>query len=72
MTARVDFSLAPGAVSETVEVSASAALLNTETSTVGQVIDNQANRRTPPERPQLPRACSTNDRRRARPGQPVR
>ena len=41
MTARVDFSLAPGAVSETIEVSASAALLNTETSTVGQVIDNR-------------------------------
>ena len=41
MTARVDFSLAIGAVAETVEVSASAALLNTETTTVGQVIDNK-------------------------------
>jgi outer membrane receptor protein involved in Fe transport len=41
MTARVDFRLAPGAVAETIEVSASAALLNTETTIVGQVIDNR-------------------------------
>ena len=41
MTARVDFSLAVGTVAETVEVSAAAALLNTETSSVGQVIDNR-------------------------------
>lgn len=41
MTARVDFALTVGAVAETVEVSAAAALLNTETTTVGQVIDNR-------------------------------
>ena len=41
MTARADFALAVGGVAETVEVSASAALLNTETTTVGQVIDNR-------------------------------
>jgi hypothetical protein len=41
MTARVDFKLAPGAVAETIEISAAAALLNTETTTVGQVIDNR-------------------------------
>ena len=41
MTARVDFTLAVGAVAETIEVSAAAALLNTETTTVGQVIDNR-------------------------------
>jgi hypothetical protein len=41
MTARVDFTLAVGAVAESVEVSAAAALLNTETTSVGQVIDNR-------------------------------
>lgn len=41
MTARVDFTVAIGTVAEAVEVSASAALLNTETSVVGQVIDNR-------------------------------
>jgi hypothetical protein len=39
---RLDFVLKPGAVSETVEVSASAALLDSETSTVGQVISNKS------------------------------
>ena len=39
--ARLDFSLSPGALAETVEVSASAALLDTETSTVGQLIANK-------------------------------
>ena len=40
-TARVDFELAIGAVAETVNVTASAQLLNTETTDVGQVIDNK-------------------------------
>ncbi|HYO80338.1 MAG TPA: carboxypeptidase-like regulatory domain-containing protein, partial [Bryobacteraceae bacterium] len=39
-TARLDFSLQIGEVSETVNVEASAALLQTETSTVGTVIDS--------------------------------
>jgi hypothetical protein len=39
---RLDFSLKPGALSETVEVSASAALLDSETATVGQVISNKS------------------------------
>ena len=41
MTARVDVTLAVGTVAETVEVSATAALLNTETTSVGQVINNR-------------------------------
>jgi hypothetical protein len=40
-TARVDFVLKPGAVVERIEVSAARALLDSETSTVGQVIDNK-------------------------------
>src|SRR5216684_3271053 len=40
-TARVDFTLRPGAVTETVSVSASATLLNSETTMVGQVIENK-------------------------------
>src|SRR5215471_10538224 len=39
---RLDFTLKPGAVTETVQVSASAALLNSESSEVGQVITNKA------------------------------
>jgi hypothetical protein len=39
--ARVDFELSVGAVAESVVVSASATLLNTETTEVGQVIDNK-------------------------------
>lgn len=39
--ARVDFALKVGTVAERVEVSAAAALLDSETSTVGQVIDNK-------------------------------
>jgi hypothetical protein len=39
--ARVDFELKPGAVVESIDVSASAVLLNTETTDVGQVIDNK-------------------------------
>lgn len=39
--ARIDFTLKPGSVVETVNVSAAAALLDSETATVGQVIDNK-------------------------------
>jgi outer membrane receptor protein involved in Fe transport len=39
---RLDFALKPGTLNETVEVSASAALLDSETSTVGQVISNKS------------------------------
>src|SRR3954469_1980104 len=39
--ARIDFKLKPGAVSESVQVSATATLLDSETSTVGQVISNK-------------------------------
>ena len=39
---RLDFALKPGALTETVDVSASAALLDSETSTVGQVISNKS------------------------------
>ena len=40
-TARLDFTLKPGTIAETVSVSASAVLLNTETTEVGQVIDSK-------------------------------
>jgi hypothetical protein len=40
-TARMDFVLKPGTVVETVQVSAAAALLESESSTVGQVVDNK-------------------------------
>jgi hypothetical protein len=39
---RLDFTLKPGAVSESIQVAASAALLDSETSTVGQVISNKS------------------------------
>ena len=39
--ARIDFKLKPGAVTESVQVTAAAALLDSETSTVGQVISNK-------------------------------
>jgi hypothetical protein len=39
--ARLDFKLKPGAVTESVQVTAAAALLDSETSTVGQVISNK-------------------------------
>ena len=39
--ARIDFKLKPGAVNESVQVTAAAALLDSETSTVGQVISNK-------------------------------
>jgi Carboxypeptidase regulatory-like domain len=40
--ARVDFSLEPGAVTETIEVEATAPLLESNTSSVGQVIEQKA------------------------------
>src|SRR6266567_586809 len=40
--AKIDFALEPGAVSETIEVSASAPLLESSTSSVGQVIEATA------------------------------
>jgi hypothetical protein len=40
--ARVDFSLEPGAVSETIEVRAAAPMLESNTSSVGQVIEQKA------------------------------
>jgi outer membrane receptor protein involved in Fe transport len=40
-TARVDFSLQPGTVSESIEVFAVTSLLNTDTATVSQVIENK-------------------------------
>ncbi|MBI4892992.1 MAG: TonB-dependent receptor [Acidobacteria bacterium] len=40
-TARLDFELKPGTVVETLNVSASAVLINSETSEVGQVIDSK-------------------------------
>ena len=40
-TARVDFTLKPGTVTESVNVTASATLLNSETSMVGQVVENK-------------------------------
>src|SRR5215469_16235727 len=40
-TARIDFQLRVGAVSETIEVSGGAPLLNTENANIGTVIDNQ-------------------------------
>jgi outer membrane receptor protein involved in Fe transport len=40
-TARIDFTLRPGAVTESISVAATAVLLDSETSTVGQVIDNK-------------------------------
>ena len=40
-TARIDFTLKPGTLTESMSVSAAAALLDSETSTVGQVIDNK-------------------------------
>ncbi|MFN7931951.1 MAG: carboxypeptidase regulatory-like domain-containing protein [Bryobacteraceae bacterium] len=40
-TARLDFTLRVGEVTQTVEVGASVALLDTETTTVGQVIENR-------------------------------
>jgi hypothetical protein len=40
-TARLDFELKPGTVAESIEVSASAVIINSETSEVGQVIDSK-------------------------------
>ncbi|MEJ1938899.1 carboxypeptidase-like regulatory domain-containing protein, partial [Nostoc sp. NIES-2111] len=39
-TARLDFELKPGTVAESIEVSSSAVIINSETSEVGQVIDS--------------------------------
>jgi hypothetical protein len=41
-SARLDFTLRPGSITETVEVTAAAALLDSETATVGQVISNKS------------------------------
>ena len=51
--ARVDFTLTPGVVSETVEVEASAPLLESNTSSVGQVIETEGSQRPAAERPKL-------------------
>jgi hypothetical protein len=40
-TARLDFELQPGTISESIEVSATAVLINSETTEVGQVIDGK-------------------------------
>jgi hypothetical protein len=40
-TARIDFTLKTGSVTESIEVTAAAALIDSETTTVGQVIDNK-------------------------------
>ncbi len=40
-TARLDFELKPGSVAESIEVSSSAVIINSETSEVGQVIDSK-------------------------------
>ncbi|GAB4372585.1 MAG: hypothetical protein OHK0021_14940 [Bryobacter sp.] len=40
-TARLDFELKPGTVAESIEVSASSVIINTETTDVGQVIDGK-------------------------------
>jgi hypothetical protein len=40
-TARLDFELKPGTVTESIEVSASAVLINSETTEMGQVIDSK-------------------------------
>jgi Carboxypeptidase regulatory-like domain len=45
--AKIDFTLEPGAVSETIEVAASAPLLESSTSSVGQVIEAKAVRDLP-------------------------
>ena len=53
-TVRQDFSLAVGQVNESVQVSASADLLQTENLAVGTVIENKSVDRAAAERPQLP------------------
>lgn len=40
-TARIDFTLKTGSVTESIEVTAAAALIDSETTTVGQVIENK-------------------------------
>ncbi|MSV30451.1 MAG: carboxypeptidase regulatory-like domain-containing protein, partial [Bryobacterales bacterium] len=40
-SARIDFTMKPGAVTDRVEVTATAALIDSETATVGQVIENK-------------------------------
>ena len=51
--ARVDFTLNPGALVESVNVTAAAAMLDSETATVGQVIDNKRIVRDAAKRTQL-------------------
>lgn len=60
---RIDLVLKPGDVSETVEVTGAAPLVNTSDATVGQVIDQQKGGRAAAQRPQLPAACHADLRR---------
>ncbi len=51
--ARVDFALEVGEVTETVQVTGAAPLIESDTSAIGQVIETQGDRRPSAERPEL-------------------